>query len=890
MLQPRHEDTNRGCIMLLPTGRKDIEFKTSAGIEYRKMPVFADISPVPVPPRSYQDIDVFPGMSIAQYLPEMQWYQDKKQASKIWRRWGELNGKTPEEIKHVKCRYTCEFGDLSVNYDTETTTIYKYAERDERGRYKKNEVNPDGSPKVLEAYGYRYYFQIGIGGVVFHCRTWEVANDVFKQIAAHYRLTDLNKLDGWYDSVRLLRVLHANSSFEFAFLQHDIELYDLFADQERQPMTFTDARGFLWQDALRLCNGSLNSLAKNYATPTSKTHDLDYNIPRNSQTVLTDKEKEYCSCDVRILAELNEYIINNYVEKGFPYPLTQTGFIRFDVKKTYANDITITKTDKKGRTRSYISTEGKQYRESFPMSYDEYSELIDYLFQGGFTHAAFKWAGRTLYNVNGWDFTSSYPYSIIFQTYPVGNWTQDDAPDLYNILDRSGKYATRCKITLTHLRPKTPHSIISLSKTYNYNECETVEECVQKYNMIVDNGRILAADSVTIMATDLDLQSIVEAYDFDSYPVIENCYYSKYGYLPDAIRYIAAKYYQKKAALKRAGLDGTPEYKFAKAMVNALYGMMCEHLHFNTILFDGAEWETTTTEEQDLETKYHNDMFGERDNKYSPLNPYWGVWTTAHARRNLLAVVLDPELSADVVYCDTDSAYLVNPDEHKEFFEVYNLKKWLDNTENVNAWNKRHGFDLTTYRSLSGDDAALYMYDHRGIDPDLVTDLGQFDPISKHGNYTRFKTLGAKRYVKEWQTEDGFDFEQTIAGLPKTALKKHIDSIEAKTGTRPDVFEFVQDKMYIPACKLGHQYHDETHSHVVTDEQGHTEVMTERGSVGLFPIGFSMGLSDDYLALLLDSDITRNQRRDPRTNVGEIDKYRLKVVTQLLDFVDKATK
>jgi len=66
--------------------------------------------------------------------------------------------------------------------------------------------------------------------------------------------------------------------------------------------------------------------------------------------------------------------------------------------------------------------------------------------------------------------------------------------------------------------------------------------------------------------------------------------------------------------------------------------------------------------------------------------------------------------------------------------------------------------------------------------------------------------------------------------------------------------------------------------------------MTERGSVGLFPIGFSMGLSDDYLALLLDSEITRNQRRDPRNNVGEIDKYRLKVVTQLLEFVDKSTK
>lgn len=839
---------------------------------------YGDVSPADPVGYNYRDVFVTPGQNIQGDLPHVDFYPDDKTTSRIKRRLVELDrmGKRDKLLP-------CYIGDLSVNYDTETTTVYKYATKGKNGKYKKGDTNPDGSPKILEAYGYRYYFQIGIGDVVFHCRTWEVAADVFAQIADAY---GLHTPQTCFESGRFLRVLHANSSFEFQFIRKDLQLFDSFADSDRHPLTFTTVDGFYWQDALRLCNGSLSGLAKAYNTPTKKRGDLDYTVPRNSQTVLTPQEIAYCSADVRILAEVNQYIIENYVKNGYPYPLTATGFIRHDVKKRWSMWMYNTKTNKKtGKTTSTPTKELRTVSLSYPQTYAEYQKATKYLFQGGYTHANFMLADDILTNVNGSDFTSSYPYSDIFQKFPTDVWEPITNPTADSILSDCDDYAYRFTICLKGLKPKTSHSIISLSKTFEYDALGSASDYVEKYNAVIDNGRILATDCITIMATDLDLQTLEDAYTWAS-ATITDCYRSKYGYLPDAIRYTMAKYYMSKAALKRQGLDGTTEYKFAKGQVNAGYGMMCEHLHFNNTKYNENtdEWETDTTNPAELETKYQSEMFNKSGIARTPFNPYWGIWTTSHARRNLLKNLLCSELSVDGAYCDTDSIYYINPDEHQPYFDAYNDSVTAENVRKVQAWNKAHGFDETYYSTLTGDDAKIYMLEHAGLIADLVSDLGTFDKINKHGNYTRFKTLGAKRYVKEY--EDG-TFEQTIAGLPKDALANYINEQEAKTGEHIDVFELIQHGMYIPNCKNCHKYNDKQHSHVITDTQGHSETMTEQSSVGIFPIGFRLGLAPDYLDLLTDKNLTPNERRDPVTNVSDLDINRLQLVAGFLELYAK---
>ena len=68
----------------------------------------------------------------------------------------------------------------------------------------------------------------------------------------------------------------------------------------------------------------------------------------------------------------------------------------------------------------------------------------------------------------------------------------------------------------------------------------------------------------------------------------------------------------------------------------------------------------------------------------------------------------------------------------------------------INEWNEKWGFDIDKYNKMNPDEREKYVKETHGLVPKFFFDLGTFDKLNKLGNYTRFKTLGAKRYVKEW--------------------------------------------------------------------------------------------------------------------------------------------
>ena len=775
-----------------------------------KLRFYYEVEPEQIEPVQYNDM-WYDRDNWKEIIPESNedtWYKDNMLTKCMKADLAKGNQKTKVKI------YTQKF---PVAFDIETTS---YEEREQI-------MNRS---HLLCCEGYMYHAQILIDKTIIHCNKWEQVLDIFNELTNRLKCGKVEE-----NVLKVCRVWDANLGFEFQFMCKKFDWKRVFAAKARKPITAETNGGLYFQDALMISGCSLEKTSKMYHLPTEKTHDLDYNIVRNSLTPLTNDEMNYTSCDVRILGEFHRYIIKNYVENGLDIPITKTQMLRDSIKKLF-NDTEMYK----GRQTFFA----KRLKELHFQTYDEYSEMIRFLFRGGYTHANCLETNKIIENVFGWDFTSSYPYCMLFLEYPITpfrpltNVTIDDIIEF----DKAG-YAAIFKVNFKTLRPKTAHSIESISKTIEYEEAHKKSfQLKQNGNNIswwkifnemtepvIDNGRLLAANNVTVWLTEIDLRNYQKFYKWESATVLE-CKKAAKGLLPDYVRYPIMVYYQIKSKLKKAGLDGTTAYKLAKEMVNAAYGMMCEKLHLTDYIYvpGVSTWAAIDPDEKEVDEMYLNEVFGEKclnsgaacRNK---LPAVWGIYTTALARNNLLNIVA--EIGDNALYCDTDSVYVKNYKKYKKLIERYNNKVKKDNKALLDLWNEEHKENEKV----------------KPVEPEFFIDLGCFDPIVKNDIFVRFKTLGAKRYLKE--TKKG-ELEQVIAGLPKGKLQEYCE----KNNLNP--FEFFANDMIIPNVKKSHCYNDEPHERVIIDENGNSEIMKEESSVGIFDVDFSLSMSDEYMELI----------------------------------------
>ena len=776
---------------------------------------YYQVTPQKVEKREYHDIfysdntwkDVIPTAFDENGKPREFWYRDN-QMTKSNRIENERNGhKTKEYVVTQK---------FPVCFDIETNSITEK----ENGRLK-------------FCQGYMYHAQILIDCYIIHCTKWNEVLDVFNVLSEKMQCGQTHK-----NAKKIVRIWDANLGFEFAFIARKFEWSRIFASKPRKPITAETKSGLLFQDALMISGSSLEKMSKLYELPTKKTHDLDYHKIRISTTPLSEKEIQYTSFDVRILGEFHEYLMKNYVENGLDVPITKTQMIRDSVKKLF-NELEIYK----GKKSFFAERVEKLHFQS----YDEYSEMIRFLFRGGYSHANCQQSEKVIENVFGWDFTSSYPYCMLFShSYPVTPFRSLTNVKIEDIIDLDKKgYATISKIEFEELRPKTQHSIESISKTIEYEKAHMKSlELQQKgqykswwkiYNEmvqpVIDNGRLLAANHVTVWLTEIDVRNYEMFYTWKNAKVLE-CKKACKGDLPDYVRFPIMVYYERKNRLKKQGLEETTEYKLSKEMVNAFYGMMCEKLHLTDYVYENesGEWVAIEPDESKVDDEYLLEVFGEKclqgvapcKNK---LPAVWGIYTTAIARHNLLKIVAT--INKDALYCDTDSVYVKNYKKYKKLIERYNAAVKKNNEIMIDEWNENHK-------------------DNEKITPitkEYFLDLGTFDPIIKGAYYTRFKTLGAKRYLKESKKKG---LEQTIAGLPKGKLKEYCESFSWGA----DPFGVFENDMQIPNTKKAHCYNDEPHEMKITDYLGNTEIMKETSSCGLFEVDFSLSMSDSYMELI----------------------------------------
>ena len=661
----------------------------------------------------------------------------------------------------------------------------------------------------IEDRTYMYHWQFSFNKTVLTGRKWAD----FAKLVEY-----LNTWLSWQKAIIIVWV--ANLGYEFSFICSRFKWNHIFAVDSHEPLKVRTER-VEFRECLSISGqGGLMNLSKNYTKTKKAKGDLDFTIPRNSQTPLDKTEREYTWADVEILSEWGTYIFENFCDMSLQIPLTATGIVRSHIKQAAMDS---------GKYEE-IKTAIKAL---FPQDDRQYNYVMEYLFRGGYTHGCVWYVDIPEDNVIGADYTSSYPAVMLH------NSNYQRSPFKETRIETNGRLITdeRLKdkdvcfwfiIQLRQIKQTTFHAIESKHKIADMRGAH------------FDNGRLTRAEFIEVALTEKDYEVYTKFYTWEAI-TIKQAYIARAGKLPDYVLKPLMHFYEIKSKLKAAGLDKTIEYVNAKAICNSMYGCCVTRLKFTEFKYnpDLKIWEPKENR------KGYDEL-----RKNQILSPYWGIQITSNARYNLLMTIweMDGETSPydepQNLYSDTDSMYFKDTPRNRAIIEKYN-----DEIIKMNV-----GF------------------------PREFWDLGAFDWIDKNEEgepiVYKFKTLGAKRYLKY---HDGIA-EVTVAGLPKHALEKLIartfrtdnecyllyEDMKKKTGRIgyidvPELFEAFRDNMFL-ACDYSEKsrsvYYpskydmwDGARSDVVTDLHGNTETMTEITYVTILPTEFKMKMDKVFVAL-----------------------------------------
>lgn len=641
------------------------------------------------------------------------------------------------------------------------------------------------SDKRKFAFMYIWTFGIKDENHIIHGRTWEEFIKLCEDLKEHFSLSE---------NRRLICYVH-NLGYEFQFMRKYFNWVDVFSIDERKPLKALCDLGIEFRDSYLLSGFSLDNTARNLTDHTIDKIDggLDYELIRHEKTPLSDLEMKYCKNDVIIiLYYINEQIkIYGDITK---IPLTNTGRVRSYVRNRcyYTN-----KNHKKSSSGKY-----QRYRrimEDLTLDKDVY-HMLARGFMGGFTHANARYTGELIEDVSSIDFASSYPAVMLSEKFPMSspvktNFTKDKDFNYYR-----KNYALIFNIRFTNLISKIPQeNYLSESK------------CWDKVKVQENNGRVHRAESITTTLTEIDFEIIEQAYDWDSAEV-NSVYRFHKGYLPKSIIESNIDLYKDKTVLKDVKGYET-EYVLSKGMLNSIYGMTVTRVIRDDIIYnDDWEVEPADTDEQISDYNKSRNRF-----LYYP----WGVWITAYARRNLWYGIIS--IGEDYIYSDTDSIKFKNFEKHKPFIETYN-KHVLNK---IKTMCKHYSIDYKELEPKTKDG--------------IIKPIGVFEI---DGHYKRFKTLGAKRYLVEFENDK---MEMTVAGLSKKNGLKYLTETN-KNNT--ETFEAFNDDMYIPAehtGKMTHTYLDEPMEFMVQDYLGNEGLGSSLSSIHLEKADFTLSLARQYL-------------------------------------------
>lgn len=637
-----------------------------------------------------------------------------------------------------------------------------------------------------EKCGIMYVWQFGINGYVFIGRNWFEFIELLNEIIETFDIS-INK--------RLIIYVH-NLSFEFQFIRKLFKWYEVFSIESRKPIYAITESGIEFRCSYILSGYSLNKLSEqlNKYKCRKLVGELDYNLIRHSKTHLTDKELEYCYNDVLVVMY---YILEKLESESdiSKIPLTKTGYVRNYCRN---NCLYSDKSHKKG---------GKKFNtyhnfiKSLSIDLNEYKALKR-AFLGGFTHSNAINTDLVLDNVTSYDFCSSYPYCMISELYPMskGKLIDCDENTFEYYLDR---YCCVFDIKFINIQP-----------TINYENYISYSKCFKCINPVINNGRIVCASEIVTTITNVDFEIIKRCYKWDRI-VIKHMWIYQKGYLPKDFIKSIIKLYKDKTQLK--GVSGKEiEYAVSKEMLNSCYGMCVTDIARDEYIYNKDNWNCVKL--TDSKTECELDKYNNSKKRF--LYYVWGLFVTAYARRNLFTGIM--EFKNDYVYSDTDSIKVLNANKHIKYIENYNKISQIK----LERACKFHNIDFSELqpKTING----------------VIKKLGiwEFEDI-----YTRFKTLGAKRYMYDINNE----YHITIAGCNKKLGCEYISKFN-------NPYNEFKDNMIIPkeySGKLTHVYIDNERYGDIIDYLGNSCKYHELSGIYLEMTEYNMSLSNQYIDYLL---------------------------------------
>lgn len=432
----------------------------------------------------------------------------------------------------------------------------------------------------------------------------------------------------------------------------------------------------------------------------------------------------------------------------------------------------------------------KKYRENFK---NNALDIITYplcrsAFRGGDTHANLDHTNQIIYDVTSMDITSSYPSSMLLNdNYPVTAFHPIKLSTFLN-LDMSER-ALLIEIAFFELKYVGDCGIpyIAHAKCIAYSS-----------DHVFDNGRILYAKSCSMIITNVDLEIIKKEYTAEDVR-IGRIYSAMAGSLDENIKKVVLSYYEQKTLLKSDN-SKIYEYNKMKNSLNSTYGCMVMRIDQTEVTYNPTD-DTYFTNEKPLE-----DILGEfYKSRNNFLSYQHGLWITANSRMRLRKMLW--KVGKDVCYCDTDSIKYIG--DHKADFD----------NENNNIIKEAIA-------------KGAYAYDAKGN----IKYMGVWD---FDGFYTRFCTLGAKKYIYEAKNDDGkLELHTTIAGVNKKKGQKFF--------TENGMESFKIGTKIVNSGHLTAFYNDDDIHYITID---HCKMLTA-SNVALVDNSYKIGVTNEYLDLL----------------------------------------
>lgn len=642
-----------------------------------------------------------------------------------------------------------------------------------------------------------YAWVFGLNGKCIRGRTWKEFLDALKIVERFYDLSSRK---------RLIIYVH-NLSFEFQWIRKWFNWERVFSLEERKPIYAITTTGIEFRCSYLMSGYSLDNLGKKltYYKVQKKTGDLDYSKYRHSNTPLTDLEWQYVLYDgLVVMAYIQEEI--DRIGSIKELPLTKTGYVR-----TYCRERCIAKNNNYRNVIKHLTLDADVY------------VLLKKAFAGGFTHANHNWVDKNIFtktkmlgvgieSIGSFDLTSSYPTTLVSEKFPMSKPIKVNIDSIERFKRLIKNYNCLFTITFENIEP-----LVDFEHYISSSKCEYLE------NETLDNGRVVSADKLTITITEIDFEIIRKFYKWNIFKISEFYYFHK-GYLPQEFVKIVLDLYEKKTTLKDIE-ESVVDYMLSKEMLNSLYGMCVTDICRDDIMYeDYIGWHKEKPELQEMLDKYNKS--GNRFLYYP-----WGVWVTAYARRNLFEMLY--KCANDYIYADTDSLKVINYEKYLKAFEEYNNNIIMKIKQCLNYYHIN--VKRAKPKNKNGVEKPLGVWDFEG-------------------RLSKFKTLGAKRYIYEKDNEE-HKIVLTISGVNKT---NGVEYLKHKFKTNEKIFKNFTDKLVFPAeytdkkvikkgsGKLTHTYIDDYISGTLVDYLGNEGTYEELSGVHLESTSYNMSLTDAF--------------------------------------------